>query len=133
MYVRVTRRQVCGCNGPRLADQHGMTLIEVLVSALLVALIAAGVAGALIAGAETSADQRHRSQASELAQLDQERLKGLSALQLTQLDTAQSRTVTLDGVPYTITSQAQFLNSTGARLAAARVPVLPPTTRSTRR
>ncbi len=90
-----------------------MTLIEVLVSALLVALIAAGVAGALIAGAETSADQRHRSQASELAQLDQERLKGLSALQLTQLDTAQSRTVTLDGVPYTITSQAQFLNSTG--------------------
>lgn len=90
-----------------------MTLIEVLVSALLVALIAAGVAVALIAGAETSADQRHRSQASELAQLDQERLKGLSALQLTQLDTPQSRTLTLDGVPYTITSNAQFLNSTG--------------------
>ncbi len=97
----------------RAADQRGVTLIEVLISAIVVNLIAAGVALALVAGAQTTADQRHRSQASELAQLDQERLKGLSAAQLDQLDTPQSRSVTLDGTPYTITSSAQFLNSTG--------------------
>ncbi len=90
-----------------------MTLIEVLVVALIVALLAAGVATALIAGAQTAADQRHHAQAAELGQMDQERLKGLSAAQLDALDTAQVRTVTLDGTPYTITSRAQFLSSTG--------------------
>ena len=56
-----------------------------LVSALICALIATAVAMALMAGADTDADQRYRSQAAELAQQDQERLKGLSALQLTDL------------------------------------------------
>lgn len=90
-----------------------MTLIEVLVAALLVSLLAAGVAVSLVAGAQTAADQRHHAQAAELAQLDQERLKGLSSLQLDALDTPQARTVSLNGTPYTVTSRAQFLNSTG--------------------
>ncbi len=90
-----------------------MTLIEVLVAALIISLLAAGVAVALIAGAQTAADQRHHAQAAELAQMDQERLKGLSAAQLNGLDTPQVRTVTLDGTPYIISSRAQFLNSTG--------------------
>ena len=86
-----------------------------LVSALIVALIATAVALALIAGAQTDADQRYRSQAAELAQLDQERLKGLSALQLTDLapPNQETRTVTLNGIPYQITSTANFLNTTG--------------------
>lgn len=97
-------------------------MIEVLVTALVVALLAAGIAQALIAGAQTTADQRHRSQAAELAQADQERLKGLSAAQLNALSTPQTRVVTLDGTPYTISSQATFLNSTGGSACGSTGP-----------
>jgi Tfp pilus assembly protein PilV len=98
----------------RAADERGISLVEVLVSALICALIATAVALALMAGADTDADQRYRSQAAELAQQDQERLKGLSALQLTDLapPDQETRTVTLNGIPYQITSTANFLNST---------------------
>ncbi|MBV8432456.1 MAG: carboxypeptidase regulatory-like domain-containing protein [Solirubrobacterales bacterium] len=94
-------------------------MIEVLVSALMVALIAAAVATALIAGATSVADQRARARAAALAQLDQERLKGLSAVQLTALAPqsngacGQTRTVSLGGIQYSICSTANFLNSTG--------------------
>ncbi len=98
----------------RASDERGISLVEVLVSALICALIATAVAMALMAGADTDADQRYRSQAAELAQQDQERLKGLSALQLTDLapPNQENRTVTLNGIPYQITSTANFLNST---------------------
>lgn len=97
------------------SQEDGFGIIEVLISALIVALIAASVATALITGAATSGDQRNRSRAAALAQLDQERLRGLSAQQLTDLapPNQQSRTVTLGGIPYTIQSSANFLNSTG--------------------
>lgn len=99
----------------RAAAQQGFGLVEVLVSALMVAVIAAAVATALIAGIQTVSDQRARSRAAALAQLDQERLRGLSAVQLTDLapPNQQVRTVTVGGVTYTITSTANFLNSTG--------------------
>lgn len=99
----------------RLSQERGFGLVEVLVSALLVALIASAVATALVAGAATSGDQRNRSRGAALAQLDQERLRGLSAQQLTDLapPNQQTRTVTLGGIPYTITSTANFLSSSG--------------------
>jgi hypothetical protein len=100
-----------GDRAARAHGEHGSTLIEVIVSALLVALIAAAVAQALVGSAYVSGDQRHRSQADEVAQQDQARLRGLSAAQLVGL--SQTRTVTLDGTPYTVSSSAQFLNSTG--------------------
>src|SRR5581483_3658314 len=66
--------------------QHGFTLIEVLVSALIVTLIAGAVAGALMTNIKASGDQHRRTQAQALAQQDQERLKGLSAEQLDNLN-----------------------------------------------
>ena len=92
-------------------QENGFTLIEVLVTALLVALIAAATATALIATAAMSADERHRTQAGEIADQDQQRLRGLSAQQLGGLD--QNRVVTLDGTAYQVTSTATFLNSAG--------------------
>ena len=63
----------------RTLSERGFTLIEVMISALLVTLIAGAVAGALIGNTDFSADQHRRSEAQDLAQQDQERLKGLSA------------------------------------------------------
>jgi hypothetical protein len=93
------------------ARETGFTVIEVLMTALLVALIAAASATALIATAYTRADERHRTQAGEIAEQDQERMRGLSAEQLNGL--SQNRVVTLDGTAYQVNSTATFLNSSG--------------------
>jgi type II secretory pathway pseudopilin PulG len=97
---------------PLVRSDAGFTLIEVLVSAMMVVLIGSATAGALIAGAHFSGDQRQRSQAAAIAAQDQERLKGLSDEQLSGLN--QPRTVTLNGTNFSVKSVATFLDATGA-------------------
>jgi len=92
----------------RLAAEDGLTIIEVAVTGLMVGLISLSLVG-LDAAGKTAADQRRRAQAFQVAQADQERIKGLSADQIATLN--QSRTVTLDSVTYTVNSTGQFLSS----------------------
>lgn len=97
----------------RARAEAGFTLIEVLAATVVITVLAAGVATALIAGNHLSANQRLASQGDQLAQQDQERLKGLSSDQLDALSGGSSRQVTLDGTTFTVTSQTQFINATG--------------------
>jgi Tfp pilus assembly protein PilV len=90
----------------------GFGLIEVLVSALLVVLVAGAAAGALIATGHASADQRFRSQADVLANQDQERLRGLSDEQLNNL--SETRQVTVNGTNFTVASVSSFLSTNGS-------------------
>jgi Tfp pilus assembly protein PilV len=92
--------------------EAGFTLIEVLVSALLVVLIASASARALITTSHVSGDQRFRSQADTLATQDQERLRGLPDQQLGGLN--QTRTVTLNGGSFTVKSVSTYVDTTGA-------------------
>ncbi len=98
-------------------EQHGFTLIEVLVSALIVTLIAGAVAGALMTNIKATGDQHRRTQAQALAEQDQERLKGLSSEQLDNLN--QSYTTTQDKYKFTVSSQAYYLNSTSGASCSA--------------
>jgi prepilin-type N-terminal cleavage/methylation domain-containing protein len=91
-------------------EQHGFTLIEVLMSALIVTLIAGAVAGGLMANVKATGDQHRRTEAQALAQQDQERLKGLSTEQLDNL--SQTYTSTQDNYRFTVSSRAWYLNST---------------------
>ena len=111
----------------RLAGEDGMTIVEVVVTSLMVGLIALTLIG-LDAAGKTTADQRRRSQAFSVAQADQERIKGLSGDQISTLN--QDRTVTLDGVAYSVHSSGQFLSqsagsascsSSGAAADSAKV------------
>jgi type II secretory pathway pseudopilin PulG len=95
-----------------LRSESGFSLIEVLVSALMVALIASATAVALISTTHASADQRLHSQADAVASQDQERLRGLSDAQLNGLN--QTRIETEAGTPFTVTSTATYLDTTGA-------------------
>ena len=96
----------------RLRADGGMTLIEVVVAALLVGLISLSLIG-LEAVGRTTQDQRVRSQAVAVAQQDQERMRGMTADQLAKLN--QTRTVTVEGTPFTVTSTATFIShSSGA-------------------
>jgi prepilin-type N-terminal cleavage/methylation domain-containing protein len=95
----------------RLRGEDGFTLIEVMVSAVIVVLLAASVAKALIASTDFSGYERYRSQADEVAQQDQERLKSMSDAQLANLD--QTRNVVVGPTTYTLHSTATFLSSSG--------------------
>jgi type II secretory pathway pseudopilin PulG len=98
----------------RCRADAGFSLIEVLVSALLVILIGTATAKALISSSHFSGDQRLRSQADSVANQDQERLRGLSDLQLNDLEsTPQQRQVTIGGTTFNVTSTIAYLDTTG--------------------
>ena len=94
-------------------SEAGFSLIELLISALLLVSIGAATAEAMIATSYISGDQRRHSQAAQVAQDDQERIRGLSVAQLNSLNQASTRTVTVSGTSYTVTSTTKFLNNTG--------------------
>jgi Tfp pilus assembly protein PilV len=103
--------------GSRLAGEDGVTLVEVLVSMMLVGLIALSFTGFDVVQ-RTSADQRRVAQATQIAQADQERLRGMSADQLATLN--QTRSVTMDNTIFTVTSTGKYqTNSSGADSCAS--------------
>jgi hypothetical protein len=103
----------------RLLDEAGDTLIEVLIAALLVALIAVATFMGYTGVAHVAGGENTRAQASTLAEADQARLHGLT---LDSLGNAGAATdgnytapaVTVDGTQYTVTSSSKFVSATGA-------------------
>ncbi len=100
-----------------LTREGGFTLIEVLVTALIVVLLGTATASALISTTHTSGDQRVRAEADALASQDQARLRGLSDEQLADLTgLAASHTVTVpavNGTTFTVASSSAFQDSSG--------------------
>jgi type II secretory pathway pseudopilin PulG len=107
---RATRRRAGGLRA-LASSQSGFTIIEVVVSAIMLVTISGAAATALIATNNFSSEERHRSQADELAQQDQERMKGMSAKTLAGY--SWTRTVTYDGTDYQLKSTGKFLSNTG--------------------
>lgn len=101
-----------------LSSERGLTIVEVLASALILAILLGGAVAALVSAKAFSSDQQRRAQAATLAQQDEDRLRGMSVNQLTALSTIP-RTVTLSGLIFTVTSTAQFVTeATGASSCA---------------
>ena len=86
--------------------ESGITLIEVVVSSLIVALIAVGTLTGFAGSNRASADERSRNQATLLAAQDEERLRGLNITELVQLGT---KTRPVSGTTFTITSSAEYV------------------------
>ncbi len=99
------------------AHERGDTLIEVLVGAALLLVIAGGVVSGLTVFGHESANQRQHSQADALAQQAEGQLRGEQLSQLATLVAAGSAgstsNVTLDGTAYTITNTASYVARTG--------------------
>ena len=104
-------------------DEAGIALLEVVVSALLVVIVAVGVLGAVEAATRSTSEERHRARAHGIAEEDLARMRSMRISDLSNLN--QTRTVTSDGTPYTVVSRAEFAtDATGtascqAGLAAA--------------
>jgi len=67
-----------------------MTLIEVLIASVMVAIIAVGTFTAFDAAGKSTADERAHAQATLLVQQDQERLRGFTTTTLEQLGTVET-------------------------------------------
>src|SRR5271155_1991301 len=99
----VTRSQPPG-SGP-LTSQAGFMLLEVVISALLVGLIAVGTLAGFEAAGKAGSDQRAHAQATELAAQDEERLRGGTETE------PETKTASYSGTTFTITSSAQYASA----------------------
>jgi Tfp pilus assembly protein PilE len=97
----------------RLASDRGDTLIEVMISALLVALIVVATLNGFDVSNRVSQDERAHNEASVLAAQSQEQLRSDPATALDTLEsTPHSYTQTVGGTKYTIVQSAKFVNGT---------------------
>jgi Tfp pilus assembly protein PilV len=106
-FARVPPR---GCWSPR--SEAGDTLIEVLMSAVLVALIVVATLSGLDSTNRATALSRARSEADVLAQQAQDRLRSEPVLKLSELN--QTETIKQNGTVYTIASTAAYRSDTTA-------------------
>jgi Tfp pilus assembly protein PilV len=91
-------------------SEAGDTLIEVVISALLVAIIAVGVTSGLNSTTKATALQRARSQADALAEQDEERLRALPINALVALEShPEKNTITVGNTKYTVESGATYI------------------------
>lgn len=91
-----------------LRCERGAMLVEAMVGASLLVILALGFLAALDTAARSSGDNKSRSIAATLAQEDMERLRALKLTDLTSV--SESRTQTVGGVSYTIASKAAWVD-----------------------
>jgi Tfp pilus assembly protein PilE len=102
-----------------LRDEAGDTMIEVMVAAVLVALIAVATFTGYSSVAHVASGETTRAQASSLAEADQARLHGLTLNNLSSSGSGlgvgnTSYTQTVDNTVYTIASSTKFVSGSGA-------------------
>ncbi len=90
------------------ASEAGFTIIEVMVTAVVVVLVMIATFGALESAGRTTAEQRHHAESYAVAQKDQARLRSLQISELADID--ETTTVNAGGAEYTVHSTAQFVN-----------------------
>jgi Tfp pilus assembly protein PilV len=87
--------------------QAGFALIEVLISAVMLALIVVATFTGFDVANQASADERSRAQADVVAQQDEDRLRSFQINRLSGL--AETRTVAYGGYTYTVVSKGEFI------------------------
>jgi Tfp pilus assembly protein PilV len=90
------------------SGEAGFMLIEVLMSAIVLLIVSAGIFGLMQATAHSSSEDRHRSEAYSVSQEDQARMRSMRLSALNALN--ETRTVSLNGTKFTIHSTGTFVN-----------------------
>ena len=102
---------------PELSAEHGVTLVETLISAAILVAVLIGVLGSLDAAQHTTATNRSRTVAASLAEQDIERLRGLPTATLASYPTTPVTTI-VDGTEYTVTSKAEWSHDASGTVAS---------------
>ena len=113
----------------RLKDDRGFTMIEAIVSCMLLVIVALGVLKGLDTAQRSSGREKGRAVAAALTEQDQERLRAFRAVDLADYD--ETRTVVVNKAPYKIVSRGDWIsdatggtascNNTGAEADYMRV------------
>jgi Tfp pilus assembly protein PilV len=90
-----------------LSSERGSFLIETIVGALLVAVVAVAMLNAFDGADQVSGRTKMRALAASLAQSDQERMRSMPEATLNNL--RQTNTKTIDGVQYNVVSRADWI------------------------
>jgi Tfp pilus assembly protein PilV len=102
---------------PTAANDAGFTLVEVLVSALILILLSMAVLGALDATTRSSFSDRIHADAEALAQQNENRLRGLNVDELSNLNSTFQYPSKLDGVQFTLKETAQYVSDTSGTVS----------------
>src|SRR5690242_5599185 len=86
-------------------SDSGFALIEAVVSAAVLAIVALAVLAGIDSASNSSGREKARAVAADLAEKDQERLRALPTTSLIALAAATPQAVKIDGVNYKITSK----------------------------
>src|ERR1700742_2562950 len=92
-------------------DQEGFIIIEVLVSAIILALVAGAVLTLITATTRGAASQRDRATAYDLAQADQARLRTMRITKLNGLEESTEKKTEANGTTYRVESKGVFVNN----------------------
>src|SRR3954466_10655910 len=94
----------------RSSSESGFAMIEVIVSAMVLAIVALAVLSGIDGAQGSSAREKARAVAGSLAEADQERLRSLSVDGLIAVSGEPALTTTVDGATYTTKSEAAWVN-----------------------
>jgi Tfp pilus assembly protein PilV len=103
----------------RLREQRGSMLVEVMVGAVVLAIATTALLNGIDGAQSQGTTNKARSTASALAEQDQERLRAMPVASLASCCTPASRTVTVRGVNYTVTSSVQWVTDTGGPISCS--------------
>jgi Tfp pilus assembly protein PilE len=106
---------------PELSAEHGVTLVETLISAAILVVVVIAVLASLDASAHTAAINRSRTVAASLAENDLERMRSLPAATLSTF-TGEEVERTVGAAKYTVKSEAEWVHD------ASGTPASPPVT-----
>ncbi len=111
-----TRTEAMSVNGRSwrkvLAGEAGFGLVEVMVSAVVMVLVATATVSSIASSQKTSTQTLSRGVTANLAEQDQDRMRSMRAKDLA--DYALTRTVTAENHTYTVDSKGEFVqDSTG--------------------
>lgn len=102
--------------GTDLASERGWALLETLVSAVLLVVVALAVMSSMDVASRTSAANKGRSVASSLAEQDQERMRAMTIDQLSNYHTTADPLVA--GMAYHVDSRSEWLQDTTGNVAS---------------
>lgn len=107
----------------RLQSETGSTLIEIVMSAMVLGIIAVGVMSGFDVSARNSGDAKHKAAAANIAENEIERMRSLRISELTAM-TGTPQTVSQNGVSYTRTAKAEWVSqpATGSICEVAGPP-----------
>jgi Tfp pilus assembly protein PilV len=93
-----------------LRSERGAFLVETLVGAVLVAIVAIAMFSAIDGVNQASGKTKGRALAASLAQNDQERLRSMPVSMLSTLQAGQTQVKPVNGVNYNVESRAQWIS-----------------------